>query len=129
MTEKTTYVCDICGKEFADEGECQIHEWKEKAAPYIGRFEIVYYDNRKSHELPIDSEIDRIKAIHTKDRHATQFLDDYFSDYYGGASENPYCGFPNTDDMIIFYDDDIDCWLDLDEEYTKLNKIKNLFEN
>lgn len=129
MTEKTIYVCDICGKEFADEAECQVHEWKEKSPPYIGRFEIIYYNNKKSLELPIDSEINRIKAIYTKDKSAAQFLDDYFSSYYGSAGESPYCGFPIRDNMIIYYDDDFcDCWLDLDEEYTKLDKIKNLFE-
>lgn len=128
MTEKTVYVCDICGKEFADEQECEIHEWEEKVKPFIGRFKIVYFDGNKDSYLPSDEQIDSIKAIYTKDCETANFLNEYFTNYYGSFSESPYCGMSIQNDMTIFYDEESTCsWLDLDEEYAKLDRIKELF--
>lgn len=127
MTKKTVYVCDICGKEFTDEHECEIHEWQEKAKPFIGRFKIVYFNGNKSSYLPFDEQINSIKAIYTKDRDTANFLDAYFIDHYCSFSESPYCGMSIQNDMTIFYDESTCCWLDLDEEYAKLDRIKELF--
>lgn len=128
MIEKTVYVCDICGKEFADEYECETHEWQERAKPFIGRFKIVYFNGNKDSYLPSGEQIDSIKAIYTKDKETAKFLDKYFFSYYGSFSESPYCGMSIQNDMTIFYDEESTCsWLDLDEEYAKLDRIKELF--
>lgn len=128
MTEKTVYVCDICGKEFDDEYDCEIHEWEEKAKPFIGRFKIVYFNGDKGSCLPSDEQIESIKAIYTNDCETAEFLDEYFTSHYGCYFESPYSGIPTHNHMTIFYDDESACgWLDLDDEYAKLDNIKGLF--
>lgn len=46
MTIITKYVCDLCGKTFEDEDECQQHETLEKFKDHISN--VVFFDKDKN---------------------------------------------------------------------------------
>lgn len=118
MTEKTTYVCDICGKEFEDEESCLAHEKEEKHKEFENR--IALFDN-DGHWVKDD--ITFAFTVWVADEEALDYVNELLN-------ESGYCDIPFDFDeeevLNIFYIDDNENWRCLSDD---VNKLLNLQEN
>lgn len=114
MTEKTIYVCDICGETFDDEESCLFHEESEKRKQFENRVAFFNADGAC---------VDNIEAafiIWVADEEAFEYVNELLSEYmYAGIPQDFGGGaFPN-----VFYVDDNADWRCLS---TDVNKLLNL---
>lgn len=114
MTEKTIYVCELCGKTFEDEESCLAHEESEKHKQFENRVAFFNEDGAC---------VDNIEAAFTiwvADEEAFEYVNELLSEYmYAGIPQDFGGGaFPNT-----FYVDDNGDWRCLS---TDVNKLLNL---
>lgn len=120
MTTITEYVCDICGKVFDNEIECQRHEILEKIGKYsndaifFGRNkEVISFDDVIS--LPAG-----VWGIYIEDESAIPLVDEIF-DFCGVISPwSSYGGSNRKTTGLYLYDDEHDCW------YLPADKIEEL---
>ena len=117
MTEKTTYICDICGKEFEDEKNCLVHEKEEKYKKFENR--IALFD---SYGYLVDG-ITFAFTVWVADKEALDYVNELLN-------ESGYCNIPFDFDeeevLNIFYTDNNGNWRCLDDD---VNKLLNLKEN
>lgn len=65
MTEKTTYICDYCGKVFDDGDECYLHEWEHKFESIKNRVKLMRERDGVLIELPLALEsVDQCTVIY-----------------------------------------------------------------
>lgn len=79
MTTITKYVCDLCGKVFDDEIECQGHEILEKIGNHLNS--VVLFDGNKqtlSLDTVVASFYDEIWGIYIEDESAIPFIEEVF---------------------------------------------------
>ena len=121
MTEKTTYVCDICGKEFEDAYDCETHE-KEEAYKEFEK-DVVFFDENKEpiNGCPTGRDLEDCSAIWVNTKEAFDYVNQLFDNngYYG----IPYLSgkFP----ALYYYRNEE--WAILDEDFQKLLSLKNKF--
>lgn len=134
MTEKTTYVCDYCGKVFDDGDDCYRHEWEHKFESVKHKFESVKNrikfmreKNGVFIELPLACESADVCTVFYCDGtdEAWNIIDEAFDlrGYSYPAKDI------RTDGHIFVYDYDVDDWFCLEKKLnyfielsTKLNK-------
>ena len=121
MTEKTTYVCDICGKEFKDAYDCETHE-KEEAYKEFEKDVVFFDENREPiNGCPTGKDLEGCSAIWVNTKEAFDYVNQLFDNngYYG----MPYLSgeFP----ALYYYRNEE--WAILDEDFQKLLSLKNKF--
>ena len=119
MTEKTTYICDICGKEFEDEKSCLVHEKEEKHKEFENR--IALFD---SYGYLVDG-ITFAFTVWVADEEALDYVNELLN-------ESGYCNIPFDFDeeevLNIFYTDDNGNWHRLGDDVNKLLNLKKNVE-
>lgn len=115
MTEKTIYVCDICGETFDDEESCLFHEESEKRKQFENRVAFFNADGAC---------VDNIEAafiIWVADEEAFEYVNELLSEYmYAGIPQDFGGGaFPNT-----FYVDDNADWRCLSTDVNNLLSLE-----
>lgn len=79
MTTITKYVCDLYGKVFDNETECQGHEILEKIGNHLNS--VVFFDGNKqalSLDTVVTSFYDEIWGIYIEDESAIPFIEEVF---------------------------------------------------
>lgn len=120
MTTITKYICDICGKVFDDEDECENHELLEKIDKYSNN--IVFFGQNKK-VISFDEVVSRpgvIWGIYIEDENAIPLIDEIF-DLYGVISPWSIDGGNNRKTTGLYlYDENNDHW------YLPADKIEEL---
>lgn len=107
MTTITKYVCDLCGKTFENEDECQQHELLEKFGCYASN--VVFFDAHKN-VITASQVINQLFdpwAIFIGDEKAIPFIEEIY-DFCGFYS--PWCSEGNNNRKatgFYIYDEDI----------------------
>lgn len=115
MTEKTIYVCDLCGETFDDEESCLFHEEKEKRKQFENR--VVFLND----DVTRVDNIEEAYTIWVADEEAFEYVNELLSEYnYASIPEDFEEGeFPNT-----FYVDDNADWRCLTAEVNNLLRLE-----
>lgn len=127
MIKKYIYQCEICGKEFAFEGECLEHELKCKTAG-LENSVIMMDSGRKI--LPLDNwekAIDRAYFVYVVSQEAANKLEELFHEYnYNFPADD-------TQETVLYpalfaYQDGEISWKslqDVENEYNELLAVKD----
>lgn len=121
MTTITKYVCDLCGKVFDNEIECQGHEILEKIGNHLNS--VVLFDGNKqvlSFDTVIASFYDEVRGIYIEDESAIPLVEEVFR-FCGMISPWSVDGGNNRKTTGLYlYDEDSYCW------YLPADKIEEL---
>lgn len=122
MTEKITYVCDICGKEFEDEENCLAHEKEERFKQFESKVAMFNCNGVST------DDIEEVFTIWVADMEAFHYVNDLLS-------EAGYCDLWKFEDQMMnrgpytFYTNDNGDWRYLDHDLSELLKLeKNVKE-
>lgn len=122
MTVIKKYICDLCGKEFDDNEECQQHEILERCSKYSNS--IIFFDRHKK-IIPLKEVIStspELWGIFVTDKNAIPVIDDicnFIGEYSPWYEE---CGLVRKTTGLYLYDADNSCW------FLPADKIKELKE-
>lgn len=122
MTTITKYVCDICGKTFENEDECQQHEMLEKFKYHSTN--VVFFDENKN-VITAEQVISKLYdpwAFFIEDEEVIPLVEEiyYFCDFFSPWSS--YGGSNRKTTGLYLYDENNDCW------YLPADKIEELKE-
>lgn len=121
MTEKTTYICDICGKEFEDEESCLAHEKEEKHKEFENRVALFDSDGN------LVDDITCAFTIYVADKEAFDYVNELLDE--SGYCDIPFDFFNKEEILNIFYTDDNGDWSCLSSDLNELLKLeKNVIE-
>lgn len=114
MIEIRYYECELCGKRFEDEGECQAHERLEKMGQYLNRFTLYdsLYNPIDFKELTEDyNRYNDVYYVVIRDEEAGDALNEFIEDEMGYQFYNE-AGWPDSYPCVLgFWQGD--CWQNL----------------
>lgn len=120
MKEIINYVCEVCGKSFSNEGECQEHELNHLSGKATGHVKMWDYEGQP---LPINClSYNDATYLQIDDSIGAEFISeaaDYLGQYAPFESNSE-----NTGHFI--YDDNHD-WIRVEDEIKKANKHLKVF--
>lgn len=123
MTEKTTYICDYCGKVFDDGDECYLHEWEHKFESIKNHVKLIRGRDGILIELPLALEsVDQCTVIYCDGTdEAWDIIKDAF-DWEGYSYPAKYI---QADGHIFVYDDEVDNWFCLEKKMNYFVGLSN----
>lgn len=119
MIIKKSYICEYCGKQFANEEECQEHETQEKIKDVKDK---IKYFNCEGGQLPLTASPSDIDYFWAMDEQAFEFVNNYF---YECGYDKPLIT-TNYRKGEFYYDSD-GSWYNVDDLRDRQNEILNVF--